>query len=183
MKLTAILFVFLAVILDGGSRPDPALSAEATEPVVEIVFRSPYMREENQIYARITSAEHIVRLRTILSAAKPCDRAKFTSPIIRIELDPGDREILDKDVYDVLRYVSGDYLVITRCGTLYEVPVAAIRAWCLSCSLDYDTVFIIGSRAKPNIKIGKKPNQALQNNDHVCHELCFRTPRASHGRG
>jgi hypothetical protein len=27
------------------------------------------------------------------------------------------------------------------------------------------------------------PNQALQHNDHVCHELCFRTPRASHDRG
>jgi hypothetical protein len=26
-------------------------------------------------------------------------------------------------------------------------------------------------------------NQALQHNDHSCHELCLRTPRASCGRG
>jgi hypothetical protein len=29
----------------------------------------------------------------------------------------------------------------------------------------------------------KRPNQALQHNDHVCHGLCGRTLRASHGRG
>jgi hypothetical protein len=27
------------------------------------------------------------------------------------------------------------------------------------------------------------PNQALQHNDRVCHGLCRRTLRASHGRG
>src|ERR1035437_5977264 len=31
--------------------------------------------------------------------------------------------------------------------------------------------------------IEKKANQALQHNDHSCHELCLRTPRASCGRG
>jgi hypothetical protein len=32
--------------------------------------------------------------------------------------------------------------------------------------------------------IAQKPaNQALQHNDHSCHELCLRTPRASCGRG
>jgi Na+/proline symporter len=31
--------------------------------------------------------------------------------------------------------------------------------------------------------VKKRPNQALQHNDHSCHELCLRTPRASCGRG
>jgi len=29
----------------------------------------------------------------------------------------------------------------------------------------------------------KRPNQALQHNDPICHESCLRTPRASWGRG
>ena len=34
-----------------------------------------------------------------------------------------------------------------------------------------------------SLVVKKLANQALQHNDHSCHELCLRTPRASCGRG
>lgn len=163
MNPSVILIPVLAISLSGCSRPKDTTQSnekETTAAIVEpvevaadtvtaIVFRSPYMHEEDQVYARCTSADHIGQLRDILNAAVPCDQSKFTSPIIRVELVPENRKLLDQDVYDFLRHIEGEHLIFTRASNLYEVPVADIRSWCLSASLDYDAVFIVGSKAKP----------------------------------
>jgi hypothetical protein len=49
---------------------------------------------------------------------------------------------------------------------------------------DFEVMFALGAAAGFSLSRAMTcPNQALQHNAYVCHELCMRTPRARHRRG
>jgi len=49
---------------------------------------------------------------------------------------------------------------------------------------NFEVMFALGDATSFSLgRLMTCPNQALQHNDRVCHGLCRRTLRASHGRG